>query len=237
MHDWPTTLPEAEAIQQQLRSLVVTADDYDEVRTVAGVDAGYEDDPSAGERQVLARAAIVVLAFPSLRPLDYTIARVPTAFPYIPGFLSFREAPAVLAALDQLRTRPDLLICDGQGIAHPRRLGIASHIGVLTNLPTIGCAKSLLVGRHGPLPDERGAYVPLIHKGETIGAVLRTRPGVKPVYVSPGHRISLASALQFVMSCTTKYRLPETTRAADGLASHGRIPLIEGVAEQQSFDQ
>jgi deoxyribonuclease V len=236
MHDWPTTLPEAEAIQQQLRSLVVTADDYGEVRTVAGVDAGYEDDPSAGEGQVLARAAIVVLAFPSLRPLDYTIARVPTAFPYIPGFLSFREAPAVLAALDQLRTRPDLLICDGQGIAHPRRLGIASHIGVLTNLPTIGCAKSLLVGRHGPLPDERGAYVPLIHKGETIGAVLRTRPGVKPVYISPGHRISLASALHFVMSCTTKYRLPETTRAADGLASHGRIPIIEGAAEQQSFD-
>ncbi len=237
MHDWPTTLPEAEAIQQQLRSLVVTADDYGEIRTVAGVDAGYEADPSAGEGQVLARAAIVVLDFPSLRPLDYTIARVPTAFPYIPGFLSFREAPAVLAALDQLRVRPDLLICDGQGIAHPRRLGIASHIGVLTNLPTIGCAKSLLVGRHGPLPDERGAYVPLIHKGETIGAVLRTRPGIKPVYISPGHRISLASALQFVMSCTTKYRLPETTRAADGLASHGRIPVIDGTAEQQSFEQ
>jgi deoxyribonuclease V len=237
MHDWPTTLPEAEAIQQQLRSQVVTADDYGEVRTIAGVDAGYEDDPSAGEGHVLARAAIVVLAFPSLRPLDYTIARVPTTFPYIPGFLSFREAPAVLAALDQLRVRPDLLICDGQGIAHPRRLGIASHIGVLTNFPSIGCAKSLLVGRHGPVPDERGAHVPLTHKGETIGAVLRTRPGVKPLYISPGHRISLDSALRFVMSCTTKYRLPETTRAADGLASHGRIPAIDQAAKQQSFDQ
>jgi deoxyribonuclease V len=235
MHEWPTNLAEAEAIQEQLRSQVITDDDLGEVRTVAGVDAGYEDDPEAGEGHVLARAAIVVLAFPSLRPLDYTIARKPTAFPYIPGFLSFREAPAVIDALEALRVQPDLLICDGQGIAHPRRLGIASHIGVVTNRPTIGCAKSLLIGRHGPVPDDRGAHVPLIHKGETIGAVLRTRPGVKPLYISAGHRISLPTALSFVMACTTKYRLPETTRAADGLASHGRIPVIDAAPEQQSF--
>jgi deoxyribonuclease V len=222
MHDWPTTLEEAQAIQQRLRSQVITHDDFGEIRTIAGVDAGYEGDPQAG--QALARAAVVVLAYPSLEPLDYVVARRPAPFPYIPGFLSFREAPAVLAALEELRVRPDLLICDGQGIAHPRRLGIAAHVGLLAGIPSIGCAKSLLVGRHDPVPDERGAYVPLIHRGEQVGVVLRTRVGVKPVYVSVGHRVSLSSAIGFVMSCVTKYRLPETTRAADGLASHGKIP-------------
>jgi deoxyribonuclease V len=224
MHDWPTTLEEAQAIQQRLRTQVITHDDFGEIRTIAGVDAGYEGDPQAG--QALARAAVVVLAYPSLEPLDYVVARRPAPIPYVPGFLSFREAPAVLAALDELRVRPDLLICDGQGIAHPRRLGIATHIGLLAGIPSIGCAKSLLVGRHDPVPDERGAYVPLTHRGEQIGVVLRTRVGVKPVYVSVGHRISLPSAISFVMACVTKYRLPETTRAADGLASHGKIPNV-----------
>jgi deoxyribonuclease V len=224
MHDWPTTLEEAQAIQQRLRAQVITHDDFDEVRTIAGVDAGYEGDPQAG--QAVARAAVVVLAYPSLEPLDFAVARRPAPIPYIPGFLSFREAPAVLAALDELHVRPDLLICDGQGIAHPRRMGIATHVGLLAGIPSIGCAKSLLVGRHDPVPDERGAYVPLTQRGEQIGVVLRTRVGVKPLYVSVGHRISLPSAIAFVMSCVTKYRLPETTRAADGLASHGKIPNV-----------
>ena len=226
MHDCPTTLEEARAIQQRLRAQVIAHNDFGEVRTIAGVDAGYEGDPQAG--QALARAAVVVLAYPALQPLDYVVARRPAPFPYVPGFLSFREAPAVLAALEELRVRPDLLICDGQGIAHPRRMGIATHVGLLAGIPSIGCAKSLLVGRHGPVPDERGAYVPLTHRGEQIGVVLRTRVGVKPVYVSVGHRVSLPTAIKFVMSCVTKYRLPETTRAADGLASHGKIPRIEG---------
>jgi deoxyribonuclease V len=224
MHDWPTTLEEAQAIQQRLRDQVIVHDDFGEVRTIAGVDAGYEGDPQA--EQSIARAAVVVLAYPSLEPLDYVVERRPAPMPYVPGFLSFREAPAVLAALDELRVRPDLLICDGQGIAHPRRLGIATHIGLLSGIPSIGCAKSLLVGRHDPVPDERGAYVPLIHRGEQIGVVLRTRVGVKPVFISVGHRIGLPSAISFVMSCVTKYRLPETTRAADGLASHGKIPTV-----------
>jgi deoxyribonuclease V len=213
---------------------VITHDDLGEVRTVAGVDAGYEADPSAaGEPdRVLARAAIVVLEFPSLQPLDYAVAHRPTTFPYVPGFLSFREAPAVVAALDQLRVRPDLLICDGQGIAHPRRFGIACHIGMLTGLPSIGCAKSLLTGRHEPVPDVRGAYVPLTHRREQIGVALRSRPGTKPLYISVGHRISLDTAVEYVMSCITKYRLPETTRAADGLASHGRIPQVATRGEQ-----
>jgi deoxyribonuclease V len=219
-HDWPTTLPEAEALQQQLRAQVVTHDDLGDVQIVAGVDAGYEDEGQT------ARAVVVALAFPSLAPLDYTIARRPAVFPYVPGFLSFREGPAVVAALEALRVTPDVLVCDGQGIAHPRRLGIASHIGVVTGLPSIGCAKSILVGRHTPVPDERGASVPLMHRGEQIGAALRTRQGVKPVFISIGHRVSLVTGLRIVMSCVTKYRLPEPTRQADGLASHGRIPQI-----------
>lgn len=223
-HEWPTTLDEALAVQQQLRAQVVTHDDLGEVRVVAGVDAGYEDEGQT------ARAVVVALAFPTLEPLDYAVARRPAIFPYIPGFLSFREGPAVIAALDALRVRPDLLICDGQGIAHPRRLGIASHIGVLTNMPSIGCAKSLLTGRHGPVPEERGAWTPLTHRGEPIGAVLRTRVGVKPVFISVGHRVSLPTALHYVMACTTRYRLPETTRLADGLASHGRVPQIAPLA-------
>lgn len=224
MENWPTTLEEAQAIQNQLRGQVVTTDDFGELRTIAGVDAGYEGDT--------ARAAVVVLAYPSLEPLDYVVARRPATFPYIPGFLSFRETPAVMAALNELRVRPDMLICDGQGIAHPRRFGIACHIGVLADLPAIGCAKSLLVGRHDPVPDERGALVPLTHKGEQIGVVLRSRVGVKPVFISVGHRVSLPAAIQIVMSCLTKYRLPETTRLADALASHGRTPVL---SQQTSF--
>jgi deoxyribonuclease V len=215
---WPTTLAEAEQIQRQLRAQVITEDQLGQIRTVAGVDAGYEGDQ--------ARAAIVVLAYPTLEPVDYVVAYRPAPFPYVPGFLSFREAPAALAALDGLRIKPDLLICDGQGIAHPRRLGIATHIGLLADIPSIGCAKSLLVGRHEPLPDQRGAYVPLMDKGEQIGVVLRSRAGTKPLYISVGHRISLPTAIQYVMGCLTKYRLPETTRAADGLASHGRVPTV-----------
>lgn len=233
--DWPTTFEAALAIQQQLRAQVVTHDDFGELRTVAGVDAGYQEDPETNNGQGLARAAIVVLEYPSLRPLDYAVARRPSTFPYVPGFLSFRETPAVLAALDELRVRPDMLICDGQGIAHPRRFGIACHIGLLADIPSIGCAKSLLTGRYGALPDERGATVPLLDRGEQIGVALRSRAGTKPLFISAGHRISLDSAVRLVMACTTKYRLPETTRAADGLASHGKIPAIATPPDQSSF--
>lgn len=180
---------------------------------VAGIDVGFEDQGAT------TRAAVAVLSYPDLKFCDHAIARRPTTFPYIPGFLSFREVPAVLDALETLKTLPDLLLCDGQGIAHPRRFGIACHLGILTNLPAIGVAKSRLVGKFGEVPDERGAWVPLTHKGETIGAVLRTRPGTKPLYISSGHRIGLDSAIAYVMGCTTKYRLPETTRHAHKLAS------------------
>lgn len=212
-HPWDVPPAEAIAIQQRMRGLVVTEDRLGPVRFVAGVDVGFEQD------YAITRAAVAVLSLPELALRDRSIARRPTRFPYVPGLLSFREAPAVLDALAGLRELPDVLLCDGQGIAHPRRFGIACHLGVLTDLPAIGVAKTLLVGRHDPVPDARGAWTPLIHQGERVGAALRTRSGVAPVYISPGHRISLETAVDYVMRCTTRYRLPETTRHAHRLAS------------------
>lgn len=211
--DWANLSPrDAIALQHRLAADVSVADDLPTVRTVAGIDVGFENKDTA-------RAAIVVLNLSDLKPLDYAIARLPVSFPYIPGLLSFRECPVILKALGQLKTTPDLLLCDGQGIAHPRRLGIASHIGLLTGMPAIGVGKSRLIGTHDTVPDEKGQWAPLTHKQDTIGAVLRTRAGVKPLFISAGHRISLPTAIDYVMACTTRYRLPETTRWADGLAS------------------
>ncbi len=143
-------------------------------------------------------------------------------FPYVPGYLSFREIPAVLAVLERLTVRPDVILCDGQGIAHPRRCGLASHLGVVSGLPTIGVAKSRLVGDHDEPGLNRGDWVPLMDKGEIIGAVLRTRTGVKPIYVSIGHRVGLETAIRLVLACTPRFRLPETTRAADRLSKFPR---------------
>ncbi|MGJ3252627.1 MAG: deoxyribonuclease V [Elainellaceae cyanobacterium] len=212
-HRWPSTQHEAIALQNDLKHEVILTDQFDDVQRVAGVDVGFEDSGKT------TRAAVAVLSFPELQLQEQAIARRPTTFPYIPGLLSFREIPAVLDALEQLALVPDLLLCDGQGIAHPRRLGIACHIGLLTNLPAIGVAKSRLVGFHDEIPNEKGTWQPLRHRGETIGAVLRSRTGTKPLYISPGHRISLSTAIDYVMRCTPKYRLPETTRQAHKLAS------------------
>lgn len=212
-HRWDVPPREAIAIQQSLRSRVVTADRMGTVRLVAGVDVGFED----GNR--ITRAAVAVLTFPGLELREQVVARRPTSFPYIPGLLSFREMPALMDAFERLRSTPDLVLADGQGIAHPRRFGIACHLGVLADLPAIGVGKSRLVGEHGVVPVDRGAWTPLVDKGETVGAVLRSRAGVKPIFVSPGHRLSLGTAVDYVMACTTRYRLPETTRAAHRLAS------------------
>ena len=212
--DWPDSAKAAIALQQQLKSQVITADRLGPIRSVAGVDAGFEN---AG---AITRAAVAVLSFPELQLVEHAIARRPTTFPYVPGLLSFREVPTVLDALAQLNTIPDLLLCDGQGVAHPRRLGIAAHLGLLADLPAIGVAKSRLVGTHNEVPEHKGGWVPLRDKGETIGAVLRTRVGTKPLYVSSGHRVSLETAIGYVLRCTPKYRLPETTRWADKLASN-----------------
>lgn len=214
-HAWQLTLDEAIAIQEQLQAEVITEDKFKEpVQYVAGVDMGFEANGT------ISRAAVAVLNFPDLQVIETSLAYRPTTFPYIPGFLSFREIPAVLDALEKITTIPDIILCDGQGIAHPRRFGIACHLGVLVDIPTIGVAKSLLVGKHEIVPDTKGSWQPLIHKGETIGAVLRSRTGVKPLYISSGHRVSLPTAIDYVLRCTPKYRLPETTRIADKLASN-----------------
>ena len=210
---WPLNVTEAIAIQQQLRAEVITTDQLETVQHVAGVDMGFEADGT------ISRAAVAVLSFPDLQLQESAIARRPTSFPYVPGFLSFREIPAVLDALEKISITPNLILCDGQGFAHPRRFGIACHLGIIIDVPTIGVAKSLLVGKHEEVPEQRGSWQPLVHQGETIGAVLRTRPKTKPLYVSSGHRVSLPTAIEYVLRCTPKYRLPETTRLADKLAS------------------
>lgn len=213
-HPWNLTPAQAIDLQRRLAARVEAADRLPaRIATVAGVDVGYEDE------QRTTRAAVAVLSFPDLAPLEQVIARRPTTFPYVPGLLSFRELPAVLDALSQLSAMPDIILCDGQGRAHPRRFGIACHLGVLLDLPTIGVAKTRLVGRHLEPGPERGDWTPLLDHGEEIGAVLRTRPGVKPLYISGGHRVCLRTAIELTLACLTRYRLPETTRAAHRLAS------------------
>lgn len=201
------------ALQEQLRDRVIREDQIGAVQHVAGIDVGFE---SGGK---VTRAAVAVLSFPELELVDSVLAREPTRFPYVPGLLSFREAPAVLTAFARLGIMPDLLLYDGQGIAHPRRFGIASHVGLLLDLPSIGVAKTRLTGEHGPVPAAKGEWTPLTDGGETIGAVLRTRANVKPLFISIGHRVSLETAVSYVMACLTRYRLPETTRWAHRLAS------------------
>ncbi|HRF44617.1 MAG TPA: deoxyribonuclease V [Candidatus Competibacteraceae bacterium] len=215
-HAWNLSPSEAISLQRELRAYLILEDRLGPVRRVAGVDVGFE------EGGAVTRAAIAVLRYPELDVLETAIARRPTEFPYVPGLLSFRELPAVLDALEQLQELPDLLLCDGQGIAHPRRLGIASHLGLLVNIPSIGVAKTRLYGTYDEPPNHRGAWAPLRANGEIIGVVLRTRPGVKPLYISSGHRVSLETAIGYVIMCCTRYRLPETTRHAHRLASGGR---------------
>ncbi len=212
-HAWTVAPSEARAIQASLRESVVLEDSHGPVRRIAGADVGFI---GAGRT---ARAAIAVLSFPGLDLIEQAVAERPCDFPYVPGLLSFREVPVLLHVLERLSVRPDLVLCDGQGYAHPRRVGLACHLGLMADLPTIGVAKTRLIGRHGTVPEGRGDWTALLDKEETIGAVLRTRVGVRPLFISVGHRMGLRSAVRWVMACTTRYRLPETTRAAHRLAS------------------
>jgi len=212
--DWQNiTIQQARQIQLELAQQVIIKDQYSSPAFVAGVDVGMLD---GGK---ITRAAIAVLEFPSLRLADKSITKVKTTFPYVPGYLSFRELPAVLKAIELLTIKPDIYLCDGQGIAHPRRFGIACHLGVLLDAPTIGVAKSRLTGTYQEPGMEKGEYSLLYDKDEKIGVVLRTRKNIKPLFISPGHRISIKTAMEITMACTTKYRLPETTRHAHMLAS------------------
>jgi deoxyribonuclease V len=214
-HRWDLTVSEARALQRQMASEVVQQDRLGQVQTVAGVDCGFP----RRDGEEMARAAAVLLSFPDLEPLADALVEEPVQYPYIPGLLSFREAPAVLAALDRLPRMPDLILADGQGRAHPRRFGIACHLGLLLDRPTIGCAKSPLVGHHTEPGAEVGVWSPVVDRGETVGAAVRTRRGVKPMFVSVGHRVSLETAVQLVLACGRGLRLPEPTRLADQLAS------------------
>jgi len=213
---WDVTPKESVAIQRELLPRLVCADSGCDWRLVAGIDVGIKGD--------VARAAIAVLSFPQLELVDQSLAERPVSFPYVPGLLTFREAPVVLDALAKLESTPDVLIFDGQGYAHPRRMGIATHLGIVLDHPSVGCAKSRLVGHHDEPGEKRGDYA-LLHHGykdqpeEVIGAVLRTRTRVKPVYVSIGHRMTLERSIELVLACGGGVRLPEPTRRAHRLAS------------------
>jgi deoxyribonuclease V len=217
LHSWDVTPEEARKLQNELRSQVIQTDRFGTINTVAGVDIGLKKD--------IALASVVVLSFPELQVVDSVVTESPVRFPYIPGLLSFREIPPLLTTFAQLQTEPDLVIVDGQGIAHPRRFGLASHLGLILDKPTIGCAKSRLWGRYEEPDSEHGAYTYLTDKGEVIGAAVRTRTNVRVVYVSIGHRISLDSARMWMLACCRGYRLPETTRYAHNAAS-GKTPKI-----------
>ncbi|MFI5492798.1 deoxyribonuclease V [Actinoplanes sp. NPDC051859] len=212
---WPRTEEEAFAVQDGLRSQLVIEGLPGRPATVAGLDVAYHED---GERLA---AAVVVLDTEDLTVRDTAVVRGRAAFPYVPGLFAFREIPALIEALGKLTVQPDVLICDGHGLAHPRRFGLACHLGVLTGLPTFGVGKTPLVGSWAEPGAERGARSDLVDSGETVGAVLRTRAGVKPVFVSVGHRVDLADACALTLGLAARFRLPETTRLADRACRDG----------------
>jgi len=206
---WNLTPREAMREQERLRDRVIPKDLFDSIRTVAGADLAF--DPTTN----VAFAGVIVYRFPELEEVERRKARGKLRFPYVPGLLSFRESPVLLAAFARLRTEPDLILIDGHGRAHPRLFGIACHLGVLLDKPTIGCAKSLLVGEHDDPGARAGSTTPLNFQGERVGMVLRTRDHVKPIYVTTGHRVSLESAVKLVRQCLDGFRIPKPTREAD----------------------
>ncbi len=212
LHSWDVTPKRAVEIQRELRNRIVLRGDPGNIRTVAGADCAL--DPTGK----YIHAAILVYRFPELTEVERQSARRKIQFPYIPGLLSFREAPVLLAAFSRLKTTPDVILFDGQGWAHPRRMGIACHLGLFLDRPTIGCAKSRLIGEHAEPGQEKGSRARLVHRGEVIGSVVRTRKAVRPVFVSVGHRIDLETAVEITLRCTDGLRIPKPAREADRLA-------------------
>lgn len=217
LHPWRVTYQEAVNIQKRLRESLLLKGFGGLPHTIAGADVAYS------RRSARLYAGVVVFDFGSMKHLDEACAVDKARFPYIPGLLSFREAPALLKAFRILKTEPDVLLFDGQGIAHPRGLGLACHMGLLLDKPSIGCAKEILVGEYRPVDMEAGSYSYLIYKGRNVGAAVRTRRGVKPIFVSPGHRIGLASSIKIVLKSCKGYRLPEPLRHAHNLVSQLRV--------------
>jgi len=222
LHRWDISYPEARKTQETLADRVILKAPKKSIRLIGGADVSFN------RFSPTLYAGIVVMTFPELEPVEMAWAVTRTAFPYVPGYLSFREAPAVLEVIKRLKTLPDILILDGQGIAHPRGLGLAAHIGLILNLPTIGCAKSLLVGTHTPVGPRKGDSTPLIFREKEVGRVLRSRDHVKPVFVSPGHLMDVETATDITLACCPKYRLPEPTRQAHRLVN--RVRRGESVA-------
>lgn len=209
--DWPKTPADGVLVQNELRHKVSLASDFGTLNVIAGVDCSFPAED-------VSRAVIVLMDAATLQPLEHVIADAPVAFPYIPGFLSFREIPVIVEALKKLKREPDLFMVDGQGVAHPRRLGIAAHLGVLLDRPAIGVAKSRLCGTHKALGEEKFSQTPLMDKQERIGTLLRSKEKCLPLFISPGHKVSHEDALDIAARCLTKYRLPEPTRQADKLS-------------------
>ena len=213
-YPWPGDTAAARRLQEELAALVSARPGLPAtVHRVAGIDISPPDADG------WVRGAVVVLRWPGMEVEEVSIGRARPLVPYVPGLLGFREAPAAADALERLSAVPDAILVDGQGYAHPRRFGLACHIGLMTGLPTVGCAKSVLLGKHGPLGSERGDWTPMVDRGETVGAAVRTRRNVSPVYVSVGHRVDLESAIALVLGCCGRYRLPEPTRMAHHAAA------------------
>ncbi len=209
-------IPEATQIQNELRSKVDTGERELDIRTIAGADI------SLNLYSTTIYAGIILLSFPQLLPVAYSLVKAETHFPYVPGYLAFREVPALVKVWEQMEQKPDVLVVDGHGIAHPRRMGIASHFGVVTGQPSMGCAKTILCGKYEEPSLEQHAHSPIIHKEETIGYAYRSKTKTAPVYVSPGHLMSLHNCLQIIQQCTGKYRIPEPTRLAHELVNRFR---------------
>jgi deoxyribonuclease V len=224
---WNLTPQEAMRLQETLRERVEREDRFGTLQFVAGADLAFDPETN------LAFAGVIVYQFPQLREVERRMARRTLRFPYVPGLLSFRESPVLLAAIEQLRTEPDLILVDGHGIAHPRRFGIACHLGLLLDRPTIGCAKSILVGEAAEPGVRAGSTAPLVDKGEIVGTVLRTRDRVKPIYVTTGHRVSLESAVRIARQCLDGFRIPKPTREADHFVRDLRRAYQERRARNQ----
>ena len=229
LHPWNVTTSEARDIQFRLREQIVPVWDGREVRTIAGADVGFPD-------RTTVLAAVVVATYPELKVVETSIKTQPCTFPYVPGLLAFREVPGLLSALEGLRSEPDVTLCDAQGIAHQRRMGLATHVGILLDSPVIGCAKSVLYGTFEEPGEEKGSYSYMYDKeGEVIGAAVRTRRSVKPVYVSIGNRVDLETAVDIVFKCSPKYRIPEPLRLAHKLSVGEDITRDRVDEEQELF--